>query len=198
MRYRKKSAVRTVALGVTLAVVFGLLVASECKAYESLYSDNKASKVGDILTVVIMERTLASNSSKLSTGKETRFGLGGEEGTGALDFIPGFTASADMSREHEGEGSTQRSGSIVGKLAAIVEQVNENGCLVIKGQREIIINDEKEVLVLTGMVRPQDISTGNVVYSTDIANTQITYKGKGQVTSGSKPSIISRIVSLFF
>jgi flagellar L-ring protein precursor FlgH len=83
-------------------------------------------------------------------------------------------------------------------MAAVVTEVNANGCLVIKGEREIVINDEKETLVLTGMVRPRDISTGNVVYSTDIANAQITYKGKGLVTSGSKPSIIARIVSILF
>jgi len=198
MRGRRRLAACAAAIGVALALSIGALPASECKAYESLYSDNKASKIGDIVTVVIMERTLASNSSKLSTGKETSFGLAGDEGTGALDIIPGFTASADMSRAHDGAGSTERSGSIIGKMAAVVEQVNEGGCLLIKGQREIVINDEKEMLVLTGMVRAQDISTGNVVYSTDIANTQITYKGKGLVTSGSKPSIISRIVSILF
>ena len=54
------------------------------------------------------------------------------------------------------------------------------------------------MLVLTGIVRPEDISTGNVVYSTDIANTRITYKGKGLVASGSKPGIVARIVSWFF
>jgi flagellar L-ring protein precursor FlgH len=188
----------TIVVWAALVAGVGALVDGECRAYDSLYSDNKASKVGDVVTVVIMERTLASNSSKLTTGKETRFGVNGEEGTGGLDFIPGFTASADMSREHDGSGSTERTGSIVGRMAAVVEQVNENGCLVIRGQREIVINDEKEVMVLTGMVRPQDISTGNVVYSTAMANTQITYKGKGLVTSGSKPSIISRIISLFF
>ena len=52
--------------------------------------------------------------------------------------------------------------------------------------------------MLTGMVRPRDISTGNVVYSTDIANAKIMYKGKGLVTSGSKPSILARLVSLIF
>jgi flagellar L-ring protein precursor FlgH len=186
------------AIWAALVVGTGALLVGESQAYDSLFSDTKASKVGDVVTVVIMEQTLATNSSKLTTSKETAFGLSGEEGTGGLDFIPGFTGSAEMTREHDGSGTTERSGSIVGRMAAVVEQVSESGCLVIKGQREIVINDEKEILVLTGMVRPQDISTSNVVYSTSMANTQITYKGKGLVSSGSKPSIISRIISLFF
>jgi flagellar L-ring protein precursor FlgH len=190
--------IRALAFGVAALICLGSFGVSRCGAYESLYADTKAGKVGDVLTVVIMERTLASNTSKLSTGKETKFGLTGDEGTGGLDFIPGFTAAADMTRGHDGAGSTQRSGSIVGRMAAVVQEVNENGCLVIRGQREIMVNDEKEVLIVTGLVRPEDISTGNLIYSTDIANAQIIYKGKGLVSSGSKPSIIARIVSIFF
>ncbi|HVP58682.1 MAG TPA: flagellar basal body L-ring protein FlgH [bacterium] len=168
------------------------------RAYESLYSDVKAAKVGDVVTVVIVENTQASNSSKISTDKATTFATKADPGTGALDFITGLSANADISRAHAGNGSTERQGSIVSKMAAVVTEVSANGCLVIKGQREIVINDEKETLVLTGMIRPRDISTGNVVYSTDIANAQITYKGKGMVTSGSKPSILARMLSLLF
>lgn len=184
--------------GIGALVLSALLGPSTGAAYESLYSDVKAAVVGDVVTVVILENTLASGSSKISTDKATTFATTGEQGAGGLDFIPSFSAGADMSRTHEGNGATERRGSIVSKMAAVVTEVNANGCLVIKGEREIVINDEKETLVLTGMVRPRDISTGNVVYSTDIANAQITYKGKGLVTSGSKPSIIARIVSILF
>lgn len=179
----------------TLALIVS---ASTLFAFDSLYSDIKASKKGDIVTVIITEKTLASNSSKISTGKETKFSTAGEEGTGGLDFIPGFSVSANVGREHEGSGSTERRGSIVGRMAAVVEEVLENGNLVIRGEKEIVINDEKEILVLSGIVRPEDISTNNTVYSTDIANTQITYKGKGLVTSGTKPSIFARIIGWFF
>lgn len=169
-----------------------------CSAVESLYGDLKANQVGDVITVIITEKTLATNSAKVSTSKDTRFGAEGQEGTGALDFVPGLSMDATISRGHDGAGVTKREGSIFGKMAAIVVEVLDNGCLVIKGEKEIVINDEKEMLVITGTVRPQDITTENQVYSTDIANTKIMYKGKGLVTSGSKPSIISRILSIFF
>ena len=169
-----------------------------CWAGESLYGDLKASKVGDVITVIITEKTLATNTAKVSTSKDTRFAAEGEEGTGALDFVPGLSMDATLSRGHDGVGVTKREGSIFGRMAAVVVEVLDNGCLVIKGEKEISVNDEREMLVITGIVRPQDITTENQVYSTDIANSKITYKGKGLVTSGSKPSIISRILSIFF
>ncbi len=188
-----KSAVQVLML---LSVM--LLVSSPVFGFESLYSDIKAARVGDIVTVIITEKTLASNSAKISTGKETKFSTSGEQGTGGLDFIPGFSVSAEIGRGHEGSGSTERRGSIIGRMAAVVVDVLDNGNLVIKGEKEILINDEKEILVLSGIVRPEDISTNNTVYSTDIANTQITYKGKGLVSSGSKPGIFARIIGWFF
>ena len=175
-----------------------LISLSMCGAVESLYSDLKATQVGDVVTVIITEKTLATNSAKISTSKDTKFGAQGEEGTGALDFVPGLSMDATISRGHDGTGVTKREGSIFGKMAAMVVEVLDNGCRVIKGEKEIVVNDEKEMLVITGIVRPQDITTGNQVYSTNIANTTITYKGKGLVSSGAKPSIISRILSLFF
>jgi flagellar L-ring protein precursor FlgH len=185
-------------LSVLVIFVFAALYADSCSlAFESLYSDLRASGVGDVVTVVIMERTLASNSSRLDTEKDTRFFTSGES-SGALDVIEPFGLGANIGREHEGAGITERKGSIVGKMAAMVVGITGNGNLEIKGEREIVINDEKEILTLTGVVRPQDISTDNVVYSTDMANTQIQYKGKGLVTSGNKPGILTRILSLFF
>ena len=185
-------------LTVFMIVMFATLYANAFSlAFESLYSDLRASGVGDVVTVVIMERTLASNSSRLDTEKESRFFTSGES-SGALDVIEPFGLAANIGRDHEGEGVTERKGSIVGRMAAVVVAITGNGNLEIRGEREIVVNDEKEILTLTGVVRPQDISTDNVVYSTDMANARIQYKGKGLVTSGSKPGIIARILSLFF
>jgi len=181
-----------------IALWLAAVVAGPVFGFESLYSDIKAAKVGDIVTVIITEKTLASNSSRMSTGKDSKLSVQGEQGTGALDFIQGFSVSANIGRGHEGSGSTERRGSIIGRMAAVVVEVLDNGNLVIKGEKEILINDEKEILVLSGIVRPEDISTNNTVYSTDIANTQITYKGKGLVSSGSKPGIFARIIGWFF
>jgi flagellar L-ring protein precursor FlgH len=193
--------VRTMAkarwLGFGVAVLLFVCIPVGCRAQGSLYTDLKATAVGDVLTIIILEKTTASNASGLDTEKDSRFFTEGS-GTGPMDFVNPFSLSANIGREHEGRGSTERTGSIIGKMAATVMAVTPNGTLEIEGRREIVVNDEKEILTITGMVRPQDISTDNVVYSTDIAGMQIEYKGKGLVTSGNKPGIISRIVSLFF
>jgi flagellar L-ring protein precursor FlgH len=183
--------------GLGIAVFLLILIPVEAFAQGSLYTDLKATDVGDVVTIIILEKTMASNSSGLDTEKESSFSTEGS-GTGPMDFVNPFTLSAGIGREHEGRGSTERAGSIVGKMAAKVVSVASNGNLEIEGTREIVVNDEKEILTITGTVRPQDISTDNVVYSTDIAGMQIEYRGKGLVTSGNKPGIISRIVSFFF
>jgi flagellar L-ring protein precursor FlgH len=180
--------------------VAGLLfmsIPAGCRTQESLYTDLKATDVGDVVTIIILEKTVASNTSGLDTEKQSSFSTDGS-GTGPMDFVNPFSLNANIGREHEGRGSTERAGSIVGRMAATVTAVTLNGNLEIEGTREIVVNDEKEILTIKGTVRPEDISTDNIVYSTAIAGMQIEYKGKGLVTSGSKPGIISRIVSLFF
>ncbi|MGQ9810363.1 MAG: flagellar basal body L-ring protein FlgH [bacterium] len=179
-------------------LLFVLLWVECCQGFESLYSDHKASRIGDIITVIITERTLATNRARIATEKESKFSASGNEGTGALDFVPGFSFDATLGREHGGQGVTERSGTIIGRMAAVVTEVLENGNLVIRGEKEIMINNEKETLILTGVVRPEDILMNNAVYSTNVANTSISYKGKGLVNSGSKPGIIARLIGLFF
>lgn len=184
-----------------LAALLGLCViagpAADSFAIKSFYTDVKAREVGDVLTVMIVEKTLASNSSSIMTEKETTVGTSGG-GTGALDFIPAFGMDGTISKEHEGMGTTSRRGTIVGQMAAVVVEVLDSGNLRIQGEKQIIVNDETEILVVTGIVRPEDVSGQNIVYSSDMANTEITYKGKGMVTSYSRPSILTRLLTFFF
>jgi flagellar L-ring protein precursor FlgH len=165
----------------------------------SLYADVKARSVGDIVTVAIVERASASNTSRLSTRRSTEFNTeNGEGGTGLFSFVPEFGLSAELAKDHDGSGQVSREGRLTARMAAVVTEIRPNGDLVISGEREVWINEEQETLALTGVVRPEDIGSGNVVYSTDIAEAKISYKGKGVVTSGSRPNIISRILGWIF
>jgi len=164
----------------------------------SLYSDVKARSVGDIVTVAIVERASGSNSSKLSTSRNTQFRNNADEGTGILDFFPDFGMNAEFDRSHDGSGQLSRQGQLTANMAATVTEVLPNGDLRIQGEREIGVNEETEILSLSGVIRPEDIAPGNLVYSTDIANAQISYKGKGVVTSGSRPNIFVRLLSWIF
>lgn len=180
-----------------LAVCMAVGLASDCLAVKSFYTDLKAREVGDVITVMIVEKTLAQNTSSIVTEKETKIGTEGE-GAGPLDFISAFGLDGSLSKEHEGLGTTSRRGSIVGQMAAVVMEVLDNGNLIIQGEKQIVVNDEAEMLVVTGIVRPQDISGENVVYSTDIANTEISYKGKGMVSDYSRPSLLVRLLTWLF
>ncbi len=164
----------------------------------SLFADVTARSVGDIVTVSILERTKGSNTSKLTTTRTDEFEHLGTKGTGAFDFVPDFGLSADFSKDIEGSGRHIREGRLTARMAATVTQVRPNGDLEIAGEREIEVNGETETLVLSGVVRPVDIGPGNVVFSTNIAEAKIAYKGKGVVSAGTKPSLFARVLSWIF
>lgn len=168
------------------------------RAWSSLYSDLKARKVGDIVTILIFEYSSASNKTQTATKKENEFSLSGGPGRGALDFIPLYALSSDVKNEYEGSGSTSRSGNLRAKITATVTQVRDNGDLVIRGSRVVEINGEKEIITLSGVVRPEDISPANTVYSYNIADAQISYKGKGAISTGGRPGILTRIINWLF
>jgi len=164
----------------------------------SLYADTNARSVGDILTVAIIERSSASNNTRISTSRNTKLDAKGGPGTGALDFIPDFGMSAETSRDHQGTGELSREGRLTARMAVTVTEVKPNGDLVIAGEREVQVNDEKDLLQLSGVVRPIDIRDGNVVFSTDIANAKILSRGKGQITNGTKPNLFARLLGWLF
>lgn len=163
----------------------------------SLYADTNARAVGDILTVAIVERTSASNNTSISTSRSTKFDNRGG-GTGALKFLPEFGMSVDTNRDHQGTGQLSREGRLTARMAVTVTEVRPNGDLVIAGEREVQVNDEKDLLRLTGVVRAIDIRDGNMVFSTDIADAKILSKGKGEATNGAKPNVIARVLSWLF
>jgi len=164
----------------------------------SLFADVHARAVGDILTVAIVERTSAQNTSTITTSRSTEFDTQGEAGTGALDFIPELGMSAGTSRDHSGSGQMSREGRLTARLAVVVAEVLPNGDLVVRGEREVQVNGEKDILQLSGTIRPADIRAGNLVYSTDIAGAKILSKGKGEITNGTRPNVLARILGWIF
>ncbi len=164
----------------------------------SLYADVKARAVGDIVTVMIIEKMSGSNSTKLSTKRKDKFAHSGNEGTGLFDFVPDFGLSASFDKSLEGTGQQSRQGRLTAQMAATVSDILPNGDLVIRGEKEVEVNGETEILSLSGTVRPADISAGNVVFSTNIAGAKIAYKGKGVVSKGTSPSLFSRVLSWIF
>lgn len=163
----------------------------------SLYTDKRAHRVGDILTVLITEESSASRTAKTYTQKKDEVATSGG-GTGILDFIPLFSAGVDYKNRHDEVGRTSRQGRLWATITTRVMEILPNGDLRIEGKKTVQVNQDKEEITLKGLVRPEDIGPDNTVLSIYVADAQIEYKGKGAIDAGQKKGIILRILDWFF
>lgn len=164
----------------------------------SLFTDNKANKVGKGITVLVMEFSQASNEAKTESKKQTTNNVGIEKGTGMLQFLPEFGINGKTQNDFKGDARTSRKGSLRAKIAARIVGVNDAGDYVIEGKRVVETNNEKEVYSLEGAVRPEDIMADNTVFSYNIYDAHIIYKGKGEVARAQKPGVITRFLQWLF
>jgi len=165
---------------------------------QSLFTDIKAHKVGDILTVLIYEQNSASNKVESKTEKSTQASLKGGPGAGPLDFIPLFSLDGANSNVYDGKGENTRNGTLRAKMSITVIDVKSNGDLVIEGSRTLGISGDRETLNLTGVVRQKDITPNNTIDSYLIADAEIHYTGKGNANTGSRPGFFTRLIGWIF
>lgn len=158
------------------------------------FADSRPGRVGDIITVVVSERTDASDESDMSLKKESTLSV--TEGTGILGFIRGLTLGS--SNESKGNGSIERTHSARTTLACLVTEVLPNGNLVIEGTRDVRTSDEILQLMLVGVIRPQDVNSDNQIQSSLIANAEISVKGRGVISKTQRPGLITQILQTMF
>ncbi|MEN6372147.1 MAG: flagellar basal body L-ring protein FlgH [Armatimonadota bacterium] len=161
----------------------------------SMFTDMKAKQVGDLLTVLISE----GSSSSVSASKDYGKSLDHSNGAGAgplLNLLPDMSFSSKQTGSSTGKSSV--STSLVANVTAKVTKVLSNGNLEIQAQRTIITNEEKQEITLTGIVRPQDISSDNTVSSTYLSDVTIKQTGKGAIGDRQKEGVISKIVKYLF
>ena len=155
-------------------------------------SDRRAKKVGDILSVTLSE-TFSSNKAVTNSSGKTDT-IGAEVGpTGLLRNFAGLGGSASKTNSFSGSMATNQSNSLSGTLSATIVRVFPNGNLEIKGQKKLRITEGTEYIRLSGIIRPEDISTTNSVSSAKIAEAQIEYVGAGILDSATKPGWGSKI-----
>lgn len=162
-------------------------------AMRSLFADQKASRVGDAVTVLVVETSSASNDAKTTTSRESDLSLTANGSTGSGS---GTSASFGLGtgNSFKGTGSTSSNGSVRAKVSARIDSVLSNGNLSIKGTRTIVINGEEQNIRLSGIVRPSDISADNSVYSYNIAEANIVIEGNGSVTRAQGPGWITKLL----
>ncbi len=164
----------------------------------SLFTDIKANRVGDILTVLIYEYSNATTQAETKTQKTGKFSTSGGPGTGSLRFLPIFGVEGENKSSHGGKGENLRSQSLRGKMTVTVVGVKENGDLIVRGSRTIGISKDKETMTLTGVVRQKDIKPDNTIESYLLADAEISYTGKGAANAASRPGILMRFLDWLF
>lgn len=175
---------------------------SETGGLSEMFINAKARRVGDIITIKIVESSKASNKATTSTdrtsnmdvGLTSLFNLESRWSNPDSHFNPFSPLQSTYENEFEGSGSTVRSGDLNAYITARILQVLPNGNLIIEGNREVRVNHENQIITLTGMVRPRDISSDNVIMSTYIADARISYSGSGIVNDKQRPGWLVRLL----
>ncbi|MCW3640051.1 flagellar basal body L-ring protein FlgH [Burkholderia cenocepacia] len=179
----------------TTVLASTLLVATPARAadlyrdstYESLTADRRASRPGDIVTILIYENSSASNTADTST--KTGFGV---QGSVSTLYAGKNSAQVGLGDNYGGKGQIQRTGRLLAQLSANVTGVTPSGDLIVAGTQDIDVNGEKTRIRLEGRIRPIDIAANNTVLSTRLADAKIDYTGEGFITDRSRPGLIPR------
>jgi flagellar L-ring protein precursor FlgH len=165
-----------------------------------LAEDVKARRRGDIVTVVISEQASASKqastgtsrASTLSAGMPNLLGLEKTPVKGWMDLANLLNAS--FSSKFDGSGSTSRAETLQATISTKVVEALPNGNLMIEGRRNVKVNNEDQIIVLTGTVRARDVNADNTVSSSLIADARINYSGKGIISDRQKPGWLMNVL----
>jgi flagellar L-ring protein precursor FlgH len=164
-----------------------------------LFSDIKASKKGDIVKIIILEKTSANEKMNTSTGK--KYDTKGE--IGALPFggiskekLPTWQWGHDEA--YSGGGEIKKENYIAAIIIGKIVDITDEGNYKIEGEKNIDINGSKQTIKISGYVRPQDISEDNTIYSNLIFDMKLSLIGKGFIEEKRKPGLLTRIFSIFF
>ncbi|MFC1551466.1 flagellar basal body L-ring protein FlgH [Candidatus Latescibacterota bacterium] len=197
-------------IAVVIALVFyGIFIADTVGVFgqetqqssmlASMYSDVKAKKIGDTLSVVISESNTATKNAQTNTTKQNEGAVSGDATTGALDgLFPGMGGKVSYDNSYAGQASTSRNGSLNSRMTVLVVDILPNGNLIIEGTKTLEVNNDLEVVTLSGIVQPEHITSTNTVYSYQIANAKLLYKGKGSMTQGQRVGFLGRLINWIF
>ena len=160
-----------------------------------LFSDLKARRVGDVLTIVLNEATNASKSATTTTAKTTTVANSAPTIFGQSMTVRGrpiLSTTLNGSDAFSGAGSSAQSNSLAGSLTVTVIDVQANGNLVVQGDKTLKLNQGDEFVHISGVVRSADIATNNTVTSDKLADARISYSGKGVVDSSNYMGWLAR------
>ncbi|HSW06355.1 flagellar basal body L-ring protein FlgH [Aquabacterium sp.] len=161
-------------------------------SFQSLTSDRRLHRVGDLVTVVIYETASASSTADTGANRDSSAGL-----SVSSHNIGSRSASLGTTSDFVSGGRTQRAGRLLAQLTVAVREIAPNQDLWVAGEQLLEINGEKQVIRLEGRVRPRDISELNTVQSTRVADARITFAGDGVLGDRQKPTWWQHLLGLF-
>lgn len=161
----------------------------------TLFSDKRAYRIGDILTVVLDERTLSSKSADANIDKRSNWNVSVPL-AGRLN-VNDLGVEVDSSTDFEGESSASQQNFLSGAITVRVIEVLSNGALAISGRKQIRLNQGDEVIELKGIVRAEDIDVANRISSRRIAEAQISYEGKGTLSNATRAGWLTELFSRY-
>ena len=178
-----------------------------------MFKDAKAWNVGDVVTIRILESSSATNKANTKTGRtssleagiDTLFGVEDWYRDEVLDWYSSKLPKPDpfgnpsvkgsMSSDFDGSGTTTRSGDLSAFMTARITEVLPNGNFRIVGTREVMVNNENQLIILSGVIRPRDISSDNIVESTFISDAKIAYSGTGIIDDRQRPGWLANLLN---
>ncbi len=157
------------------------------RSYHGLAEDRRAWRIGDTLTVLVVETSRASAAANTDSSNDVRL-AGNVRGTRDV-----HSGSIGLSGSDTGAGQTTRSGALQAQIAVRVVGVDDVGTLLVHGEQSVVVNGETQRIALNGAVRPEDISSGNTILSNRISEARIEFTGRGDVSAPQRRSIIYRV-----
>lgn len=213
--------IRTVAaLAIALAAVSPATAQSiyrEGAGASSLFADHRARAVNDIVTIQIVEQAASSRTANTTTSKDSKRSAAVNEFPTMFDALAGVVVkpivkswlgykspsqfaeddlrlSLESKAEHTGKGSIDRTDRVTGQIPARVIKVLDNGNMVVEGRRSVVVNNDTQIITLSGIIRPEDVTSTNTVLSSQISDAEIQMEGRGVLAEAQRPGILFRFL----
>jgi len=164
----------------------------------SLFTDPSARNVGDLITVILEERTQAKKSASTSADKQQTLDVpvptlfGGNVSYRGQNVLE---ASLAAKRQFKGQGDSSQSNSLTGRITVTVAEVLPNGNLWVQGEKRLTLNEGSEFIRFSGVVRPEDIRGDNTVLSSQVGDATIVYSGRGTLADVNRPGWLARLMN---
>ncbi len=165
------------------------------EGYAALHEGTRARRVGDLVTIVLVERTSASKSAGTNLDSGGGFSITPPT-TGALNLFNQSDASISGKRGFKGSGAADQSNALSGEISVTVAAVLPNGTMLVQGQKRVTLNRGDEFIQIKGIIRPTDIDANNRIASTRVADARIAYTGKGDVARAARQGWFSRFFQM--